>query len=284
MEAFFLSHEREIYSVSFFAVLTMVALWEGVRPLRSLSQPLKLRWFGNFGIFLINMILIPLCFPMAALALSVFIARHGLGILSILHIPAWLAIVFGILSIDLGRWLGHYLLHRVPALWRLHRIHHADHDYDFTVGLRFHPFEALLTTGFILLIIVLFGPPPIAVLIAEILTLVSGLLVHANGRVPSWFECYLRLVFVTPEMHRIHHSIVYKEHNSNYSAVFSIWDRLLGTYISTPAAGQTGMTIGLLGLRDPRCLSLSWMLFSPFSTSLFDPVRRIASIFARNRR
>lgn len=264
MEAFLLNNEREIYTVAFFGTLALVAYWEGARPRRAATQPLKTRWTGNFAITIINLGLIKLVFPIAALAFAVTVAEKKLGLFPVVGVPAWLAIPLGVLVIDLGRWINHYLLHRVPVLWRLHRIHHADHDYDFTVGLRFHPIEALFTTGFVFPIILLFGLPPTAVFIAEFLSVIWALLGHGNLQTTSWIERYVRLVLVTPDMHRIHHSTVRAEHDSNYSGVFSFWDRLFGTYVAAPAAGQTGMTIGLPELRDPQCLKLGWMLLAPF--------------------
>ncbi|NKB55543.1 MAG: sterol desaturase family protein [Alphaproteobacteria bacterium] len=264
METFLLENDREIYTVAFFGTIAIVAFWEGVLPRRQSTQPLRTRWFSNSAIALANLGAISLVFPIAALAFSIIIAEHGIGLFQMLDVPTWLAILLGILSIDCGRWLHHYLMHRVPFLWRLHRVHHADHDYDFTVGLRFHPFEGLFTTGFVFPIILLLGPPPVAVLVAEFLVGVSGIIVHANGRIAYWLDRYVRLIFVTPDMHRVHHSIVRGEHDSNYAAVFSFWDRLFGTYVAAPAAGHTGMTIGLPELRDSRCLKLGWMLLSPF--------------------
>ncbi len=264
MEEFLLENEREIYSVAFFGTLAIVALWEGLRPRRQGTQPLRTRWAGNFGLALINVLLIHFSLPVVAVAFSILVAENGYGLFPVIGLTGWLAIPFGILAIDLGRWVQHFLLHRIPLLWRLHRIHHADHDYDFTVGFRFHPIEALCTAAFVFPVILLFGPPPVAVAVVEICAAVSGLIVHANAGVGERADRYLRFIFVTPDMHRIHHSIDERENNSNFAAVFSFWDRLFGIYIGRPAAGQVGMTIGLPDLRNPRCLKLGWMLAAPF--------------------
>lgn len=245
-------------------MLALVAVWEAVRPLRKATQPLTSRWIANFALNLIDVGAIKLILPIATITFAIIVTREQFGLFPTLEAPDWVAIPLSILMIDLARWGYHYLLHRVPVLWRVHRVHHADHDFDFTVGLRFHPIEGLFTTGFLFPVILLIGPPPVAVLITELLFILSALFVHANGRMPSWIEAPLRLIFVTPDMHRIHHSTVRAEHDSNYSGVFSFWDRLFGTYVAAPSAGQIGMTIGLRELRDPQCLTLGWMLLAPF--------------------
>jgi sterol desaturase/sphingolipid hydroxylase (fatty acid hydroxylase superfamily) len=266
LDEIFLQNESEIYSVAFFATITIVALWEGAKPRRETTQPLKLRWKGNLSIAFINLLFIRVIFPVTTVGFSLLVEQNELGLLPKLGMPGWIAIFLGIFVIDLGRWIHHFLLHQVPVLWRFHRIHHADHDYDFTIGLRFHPFEGIFTTGFTFIVIALFGIQPFAVLISEVFVAVSGIIVHANGKTYKWIEDYVRIIFVTPDMHRIHHSIYRFEHDSNYAAVFSIWDRLFRTYVPTPSEGQIGMVIGLPGLRDKRCLKLKWMLLSPFKT------------------
>lgn len=266
MEKLFLQYESEIYTVALFATITIVALWEGMRPRREATQPLQLRWKGNLGIALINFLFIWVIFPVSTVGFSLLVEQQELGLLPMLEMPDWFVIFLGIFVVDLGRWGHHYLLHQVPVLWRLHRIHHADHDYDFTIGLRFHPFEGIFTTGFIFVVIAIFGIQPFAVLMSEVFVAVSGIIVHANGKTYKWIEDYVRMIFVTPDMHRIHHSIYRFEHDSNYAAVFSIWDRLFRTYVPTPSEGQVGMVIGLPDLSDTQCLKLRWMLLSPFRT------------------
>ena len=161
-------------------------------------------------------------------------------------------------------------------LWNLHRVHHADHDYDFTVGLRFHPFEALFTAAFFFGAILLLGPPPVATVAAEIAVAISGLVVHANAKTPAWFERYVRLLLVTPDMHRVHHSTVVEEHNSNYASVVSAWDRIFGSYVSEPGAGHVKMSIGLSSLREKECLSLRWCLLAPFRRDTERPAASVS--------
>ena len=240
-----LAHEREIYTLAFFAAVTLVALWEGIAPRREAGTWLRRRWAGNIGLAVINAVLIHLIFPAAAVGFAVFAESRGFGLLNWIDGPVWIAAIVGFLAVDFGRYLHHWLLHRLPVLWRVHRIHHADLDYDFTVGLRFHPVEGVFTVLFGFAVIALVGAPPVAVLAAEVLVAMSGAFVHANGRTPRWLERHGRRLLVTPDMHRIHHSIRPDEHNSNYSAILSVWDRLFGTYVAQPAAPHETMAIGL---------------------------------------
>lgn len=274
MGEFMLSHEGEIYTGAFFVAITLVAVWEGVAPKRQTGMHLRQRWGGNIALAVINMALIHLILPVAAVGLAIVAKAHGIGILHWIDGPVWIAALVGFLALDLGRYLHHYLLHRLPLLWRVHRIHHADLDYDFTVGLRFHPIEGLFTTVFGFAVIALVGAPPIAVLASEALVAISGTFVHANGRTPRWVERHIRRLFVTPDMHRIHHSVRLAEHNSNYAAVLSIWDRLFGTYVADPRDAHETMEIGLPELRDPACLNLFWMLVTPLRRKAASPAPR----------
>jgi sterol desaturase/sphingolipid hydroxylase (fatty acid hydroxylase superfamily) len=260
---FLLEHHGEVYSVAFFAAITLIAVWEGIAPRREGGAFLRRRWGGNIGLAVINVALIHLIVPVAAVGFALVVEAHGIGLLHWIDSPIWIAAIVGFLAIDLGRYVHHYLLHRLPVLWRVHRIHHADLDYDFTVGLRFHPIEGLFTTAFAFAVIALVGAPPIAVLAAEVLVAISGTFVHANGRTPRWVESHVRRILVTPDMHRIHHSVRPDEHNSNYAAILSVWDRLFGTYVAHPAGPHETMDIGLPDLRDPACLNLGWMLITP---------------------
>lgn len=281
MSELLLGDQREIYAVAFFLAVTVVVTWEGFAPRRRGQDLLRRRWRGNIALGIINVATVHLILPVTAIGFSIAVQEYGGGILRWIDSPFWVSAIIGFLAIDFGRYLHHYLLHRVPFLWRMHRIHHADQDYDFTVGLRFHPFEGLFVIIFAFGVIALVGPPPIAVLVAEVAIAVSGLVIHANGRTPRWVEKYVRMVFVTPDMHRVHHSVVRAEHNSNFSGLHSFWDKIFGTYISDTAAPQDTMEIGLPDLRAPECLNLSWMLLTPLRrtqpTSPVNPRRKTAS-------
>jgi sterol desaturase/sphingolipid hydroxylase (fatty acid hydroxylase superfamily) len=177
-----------------------------------------------------------------------------------------MAIALTLLLLDLAIYVQHVLTHAVPALWRLHRVHHTDLDLDVTTGVRFHPFEILLSVLYKIALVVALGAHPLAVLIFEVLLNGSSLFNHANVRLPAMLERWLRLIWVTPEMHRVHHSVLRRETDSNYGSCLSLWDRLFGTYVAQPQAGHDRMTIGLEAFRTPAEQSL-WSL-------LMQPVRR----------
>lgn len=261
---FLLQNERDIYTLGLFGAVVVVVLWEKGFPRRKMTQSLARRWGGNYGIWLVNFLIIYLTMPFAVVGFAIIARNSGIGLFNWLDLPVWLEILTGFLLMDLGRYLFHYTFHRISLLWRFHRIHHADLDYDYSIGFRFHPVEGLMTPIAMFGVIALTGAPPIAVMIGEVMQAVSGIIVHANARTWGWIERWVRLALVTPDMHRVHHSLDYGEHNSNYGTVLSIWDRLFGTYRSAPAAGHQGMTIGLPDLRDPECLKLGWMLVAPF--------------------
>jgi sterol desaturase/sphingolipid hydroxylase (fatty acid hydroxylase superfamily) len=259
-----INFHSDIYTAAFFGAIILVAIWESAAPRRDNGAQLRRRWVGNIALAALNFSVLYLVFPVAAVGFSLVIESQNFGVLRWVGVPLWLAALIGYLAIDFARYLQHYLLHRISFLWRFHRIHHADPDIDFTVGLRFHPVEALFTVTFVFGVIALLGPPPMAVLAAEVCAAISGMIVHANGRAPNWAERVVRPLFVTPDMHRIHHSVDRREHNSNFSVVYSFWDRLCGTYLASPAAPQVIMKFGLPDLRAPECLTLRWMLVSPF--------------------
>ena len=264
MDEYLLGHQSEIYSGAFFAALILAAIWEAVAPRREIGARLRRRWRANISLAFLNFTILYLVFPIAAVGFSIFIESRGGGILRWFDSPFWLAATVGYLAVDLARYTQHYMLHRLSFLWRFHRIHHSDPDLDFTDGLRFHPVEAVFTVTFVFAAIALVGPPPIAVLAAEICAAASGMLVHANGRVGDRVERYARLWLVTPDMHRIHHSVVRREHNSNFSVVHSFWDRLFGTWLAFPADPPETMAFGLSEQGDGDCPGLRWMLVSPF--------------------
>lgn len=264
MARLLLDHAREVYAVAYFAAIAGIALWEGRAPRRMLEHSLRKRWASNFALAALDIALVRITIPVAALGVAVYAETHGIGLLYWTAAPFWIAAIVGFLALDCGRYAQHVLLHRSGLLWRVHRVHHADQDYDFTVGLRFHPLEALFTTGFLFTVILLAGPPPVVVVVTEVLVAISGAFVHANARTGPWIETTARTLIVTPDMHRVHHSAAPDEQTSNYGAVLSIWDRLFRTYTAAPAAGHDGMTIGLGDLRGPRYLALPWMLAAPF--------------------
>jgi sterol desaturase/sphingolipid hydroxylase (fatty acid hydroxylase superfamily) len=212
-----------------------------------------------------------LIFPLAGVGLAAFCAKNGWGILNHFPVPFWVAVPLAVIALDFVIWLQHVMVHAVPLLWRLHRVHHADLDYDVTTGARFHPLEIVLSMLIKFATIVVLGPPVVAVVIFEVLLNATAMFNHGNIGLPARLDRILRWVVVTPDMHRVHHSIEDDETNSNFGFNLPWWDRLFGTYRDQPRAGQTGMTIGIRDHGDPREVScLDGMLLLPFRGEIRD--------------
>jgi sterol desaturase/sphingolipid hydroxylase (fatty acid hydroxylase superfamily) len=258
------SLEPLIRLTAFAGVFALMAAWEIFAPRRGRKIGRSRRWPSNVGVVALDTLLVRLLFPVTAVGLALLGEAKGWGLFAALDLPAWLAIALGVILLDLAIYLQHVLFHAVPALWRLHRMHHADLEFDVTTGTRFHPIEILLSMGIKLGVIAAFGMPAVAVLIFEILLNATSMFNHGNVRIPLSVDRALRWIVVTPDMHRVHHSVVVRETNSNFGFNLPWWDRLFGTYRDQPAAGHEGMTIGIEQFRDPRELRLDRMLSQPF--------------------
>jgi sterol desaturase/sphingolipid hydroxylase (fatty acid hydroxylase superfamily) len=258
------ANEPAIRLGAFAVILAGMALWETLAPRRRLQIGRSRRWPSNLGIVFLDTLLIRLVFPTAAVGVALVAEARGWGLFQALYAPRLLAIILSVVLLDLVIYLQHVLFHAVPALWRLHRVHHADLDFDVTTGVRFHPIEILLSMGLKMSVVAALGAPAVAVLIFEVLLNGTSLFNHGNVRLPAGFDRILRMIVVTPEMHRVHHSILPRETNSNFGFNLPWWDRLLGTYRAQPAAGHEGMTIGIEQFRNPRELRLDRMLLQPF--------------------
>lgn len=244
--------------MAFFALFIVMASWEYFRPARSLNQTRSVRWFHNLSLVLVSSLLVRWCFPVAAVGIALFAEQNQWGVLNVLMWPLWLELVVSLVLLDLLIYFQHRMVHAVPWLWRIHRVHHADMDYDVTTGLRFHPLEILLSMAIKMLAVGLLGCPPMAVVIFEVLLNGTSMFNHGNVRLPAGLESVVRKVLVTPDMHRIHHSTDLRESNSNFGFSFSGWDRLFGTYLAQPKLGQKGMVFGLKGLRSKH-----WTVWLP---------------------
>ena len=231
------------------------------RRQRKLSR--LLRWSNNLGLELIDRVLLHLRFPVLAVGFALQAEERGWGLLNSFDVPFALALPMSLLVLDLAIYLQHVLLHAVPVLWRLHRVHHADLEFDVTTGLRFHPIEIMLSMGIKLAVVASLGAPAIAVLIFEVLLNATSMFNHSNVRLPLGLNRALRWIVVTPDMHRVHHSIHPDETNSNFGFNLPWWDRLLGTYRAQPRDGHEGMDIGIDQFRTPRDLWLDRMLMQP---------------------
>jgi sterol desaturase/sphingolipid hydroxylase (fatty acid hydroxylase superfamily) len=242
----------------------LVAVWERLAPRRWLRVPRRARWLNNFALWLIGESLARAALPVLGVAFALLVARRQWGVLHQVSAPSWLAIAVSLPALDLARYTLHSLYHHLPPLWRLHRVHHADLDCDVTAAVRFHPLETVLSAAASLAVIALLGVPAPAVLVDQVLLLAVTVFAHANVTVPARCDAALRLVLVTPDMHRVHHSAAVVETDSNLATMYSWWDRLFGTYVAQPAAGHEGMTIGLDRFRERKHLTLPWMLVQPF--------------------
>lgn len=248
----------------FLGVFAIMGGWEVLAPRRRRSVSRWVRWPSNLGIVAVNTLLLRVLIPTAAVGLALTGEARGWGLLNALALPYWLSVVLAVVLLDLAIYLQHVMFHAVPALWRLHRMHHADLDFDVTTGARFHPIEILLSMALKLGVVAALGAPALAVLVFEVLLNATAMFNHANARLPEKLDRVLRWIVVTPDMHRVHHSVVPRETNSNFGFNLPWWDRLLGTYRAQPAAGHTAMTIGLEQFRDQGELRLDRMLVQPF--------------------
>jgi sterol desaturase/sphingolipid hydroxylase (fatty acid hydroxylase superfamily) len=264
MERDILSNEIAIRLGFFLGIFASVAVWELVASRRVLATSKTVRWLSNLGITFLNLVVLRLLFPIVPIGVALVAQERGWGLLNNVGLPFWLGVVVGVILLDLVIYFQHVMFHAVPVLWRLHMTHHADLDFDVTTGLRFHPIEIILSMGIKLAAILVFGPPALAVLIFEVLLNGTSMFNHGNIHLPSSIDRKLRLLVVTPDMHRVHHSVVIRETNSNFGFNLPWWDRLLGTYRDQPARGHKGMTIGLAQFRDAKRLTLPWMLALPF--------------------
>jgi sterol desaturase/sphingolipid hydroxylase (fatty acid hydroxylase superfamily) len=250
---------------TFLGVLTAMLLWEWGHPRRVLTRPRRERWRTNLGLTILNTALVRVTVGGAAYAAAVFAADQGVGLLHWQPLPPWAAAAVTLLVLDFAIYLQHVLFHAVPLLWRLHRVHHADLDFDATTGLRFHPLEILLSLGYKAAVVVLLGAVPWAVIAFEVLLNAASVFNHGNVALPERFDRWLRRVIVTPDMHRVHHSTRVVETNSNFGFAVSWWDRLCGTYRAQPALGHVGMEVGLSEYRLP--LHLGQLCLLPFRGS-----------------
>ncbi len=266
-----LHHESLFRLSSFFTVLLAMMLWEWRRPRRILSLPRPRRWPANLGIVVVDSVIVRLTFPVLAVGAAQWAEARGWGLLNALEAPFWLAFIVSLLALDLVIYTQHVAFHKVPVLWRLHRMHHTDLDFDVTTALRFHPLEIVLSMLIKLAVVVLLGAPPIAVMLFEVMLNATAMFNHGNVSLPPRWDRWLRWLVVTPDMHRVHHSVRVVETDSNFGFNLPWWDRLFGTYRDQPREGHTGMTIGLEYFRDQRAISLYELLRQPFLTASFQP-------------
>jgi sterol desaturase/sphingolipid hydroxylase (fatty acid hydroxylase superfamily) len=260
----FLPYEPMIRLGAFAGIFAVMAFWELLAPRRDLEFGRGLRWPNNLGVLVVDTLVLRLVFPTAAVGLALVAEAQGWGLFNAFAVPGWLAVISSVILLDLAIYLQHVLFHAVPALWRLHRMHHADLAFDVSTGVRFHPIEILLSMLIKLTLVAALGIPALGVLLFEVLLNATSMFNHGNVRMPERLDRVLRWIVVTPDMHRVHHSATPRETNSNFGFNLPWWDRLFGTYRAQPAAGHDAMIIGIEQFRDPGELRLDRMLLQPF--------------------
>ncbi|MFT4795664.1 MAG: sterol desaturase/sphingolipid hydroxylase (fatty acid hydroxylase superfamily) [Paracoccaceae bacterium] len=259
-----MENEPLVRLIVFALIFAVMAGWEGLRPARARAQTRTRRWAVNWAIAIIDTVVVRLLFPAAAVGVALDAASAGVGLFNALDWPLWLEVVLVMVALDFAIWAQHLVSHKVPVLWRLHRVHHSDRDVDVTTAIRFHPVEIALSMVLKIALVYALGAPALAVILFEIVLNGSAMFNHSNLHLPAWAERPVRAVMVTPDMHRIHHSTLRREHDRNYGFNLSIWDRIFGTYLHAPKGGQDGMTIGLADHQDDAPGHLGWALIFPF--------------------
>ena len=254
--------EASIRLGAFAAIFGLMALWELAAPRRRLRVG-KRRWTGNLALTIFNTVLLRVTVPLGAYGAAEVAAERGWGLLNLVDVPALIELSIAVLLLDLTIYLQHRVFHAVPKLWLFHKVHHADNDIDVTTGLRFHPASMVLSMGVKMGATIALGASPLAVLIGETALNLTAMFNHANVRMPVGLDRILRWIVVTPDMHRIHHSVGRDEHSRNFGFNFPWWDRLFGTYRDQPASGHEAMTIGLDEYQSQPRQSLSWMIVLP---------------------
>ena len=270
---FVMANETTIRMSFFFGMLAVMALWEIVAPRRILTISKVVRWVNNLGLVFFNSFLLRVIFPAAAVGMTAFTSTNGWGIFNYYEVPFWVSVIASVVIMDFIIYLQHVMVHAIPVLWRLHRLHHADLDFDVTTGARFHPIEIILSMLIKFATIVVLGPPVVAVVIFEVVLNATAMFNHSNIRLPLGIDRVLRWIVVTPDMHRVHHSVEDDEANSNFGFNLPWWDRLFGTYRDQPRGGHEGMTIGIRKYREPK--QVAWfpgMMILPFKGKISDYV------------
>lgn len=257
-------YEAYIHGGIYYTLLAIMPLLEMVLPLRTNKYPLPVRWLSNILLGIIDGLMLKFLFPIAGIAFAVYVHQQGWGLFNLFDVPAVLAIILSILIYDFSKYILHRLYHHIPLLWAFHKIHHSDPDYDFTTSFRFHPLETLTGAINTFVLILLLGMPVLSLIIFEVALITINFFVHTNIKLPAAVEKTLRLLCVTPDMHRIHHSAHEPHTNSNYSIIFPYWDYLVRTYTPVASVNQATMTVGLLDCQGKKHLNIFWLLLLPF--------------------
>lgn len=259
-----LTSEPAIRLICFVGVLSAMALFELAAPRRRLVLGRTWRWFTNLGLVVIDTVALRVLFPFLAVGMAEIAAARGWGLFNWIDLPLWFEVAAAVILLDLAIYAQHVASHRIPLLWRVHQVHHADRDIDVTTGLRFHPVEICLSMLWKFVVVIALGPTGFAVFLFEVILNGTAMFNHSNVRLPLALDRIVRLAVVTPDMHRVHHSVIRREHDTNYGFSLSVWDRFFRTYTDQPEKGHDGMTIGLNPYQTDRPARLDWSLLLPF--------------------
>lgn len=263
MNSAIVEHEAQIRLGVFLGVFFLLATMEILAPRRVLHYSRVQRWFSNLGISVLNSIVLRLLLPAASVGVAVVAVERDWGLFNQLSLPLWASVPVFLVIFDVTIYWQHRVFHKLPWLWRLHRMHHTDPDFDLTTGNRFHPLEIVISGLIKFVLVVLTGPPVLAVILAEIILNASAMFNHSNLRLPIALDRALRFIIVTPDMHRVHHSVEPEEFNRNFGFNLSVWDRVFKSYQDQPAAGHDNMEIGIRGFPGKDAISLPGMLLQP---------------------
>ncbi len=264
METIIADNEGPIRLSIFLGLFALLAISEWLKPRRKLNISKGQRWTTNIAIMVLDSLIVRLLFPAAAVGVALWTSSAGYGLFNVIEAPLWLAILVSFVVLDFAVWLSHVLSHKVPLFWRFHRMHHCDRDIDVTTAIRFHPLEIVVSMIWKAAWVVALGAPAVAVIIFETVLNGTAMFNHSNLKLPLWLDKIVRLIVVTPDMHRVHHSAINRETDSNYGFNMPWWDRMFGTYIAQPELGHDQMTIGLEEWQDERPAKLGWSLSVPF--------------------
>nr|WP_274613411.1 sterol desaturase family protein [Vibrio diabolicus] len=248
----------------FLGVLLLCALWENKLPRKTLTASRGFRWVNNLSLVAVNSLIVALAMPIAAFQAAIIAQEQQWGLFNLLSLPAWLNVLLAVILLDFVIYVQHVVFHYVKPLWKLHRMHHADLDIDVTTGARFHPIEIIISMGVKIATVFILGVSPIAIVVFEIVLNASAMFNHSNAKLALSADQKLRNVIVTPDMHRVHHSVIAKETNSNFGFFLSVWDRLFGTYRAQPELGHDDVVIGIPEIRNEAEQRLDKLLTQPF--------------------
>jgi len=264
LQDWIIEHSDIFRMSAFLTLLALFAVTEWLFPRRKSYGYKPRRWFSNLSIVAINVGLLRLVFPLLAVEVSFITVEKGWGLFQLVGWPGWLNFGCSILILDVAIYMQHVMFHAVPTLWRIHKVHHTDLDFDVTTGVRFHPIEIIISMGIKIMTVIAFGISPIAIIIFEVLLNGSSMFTHTNIKLPLGLDRVVRWLIVTPDMHRIHHSTEMRERNSNYGFNLSLWDRLFGTYRQNPQVDHPDMELGTPAFRNPKYLKINWLFLIPF--------------------